>query len=362
MPESKTTFETAVDITLRIGILLLLIAWCFQILYPFFSIVLWAIILAVALAPFYNTMKMKLGNRGKLAASLITFLALGTIAIPSYLFVDSLVRGIRDLGSQIEAGNLEIPPPPVEVNDWPIIGKSLYNGWELASTNLEAAFDQYGEQLASIGSSMLNSILGTGLGVLQFVLSTIIAGVLLATSEGGARIIRNLFNKLVGERGEEFTRISEITVRNVVKGILGVAVIQAVLAGLGFVLAGVPYAGLWALIVLFLAVIQIGPTLVIIPVIIYIYSTSEALPASLWTIYLVLVAISDNFLKPILLGAGAPVPMLVIFLGAIGGFITSGFIGLFTGAIVLSLGYKLIHTWLTDDSEQSTVNSDAVKQ
>ncbi len=350
MPETKT-FQTAVDITLRIGILLLLIAWCFQILYPFFSIVLWAIILAVALAPFYNTLRIQLGNRGKLTASIITLLALGTIAIPSYLFVDSLVNGIRDLGYQIEAGVFEIPPPPSEVNDWPFIGRSLYNGWDLASTNLEDAFDQYGDQLASIGSSMLNSILGTGLSILQFVISTIIAGVLLATSEGGAKMIRTLFIKLVGERGEEFTMISELTVRNVVKGILGVALIQAILAGLGFVFAGVPYAGLWALVVLFLAVIQIGPSLVIIPVIIYLYSTTDPFPATLWTIYLVLVGASDNILKPILLGAGAPVPMLVIFLGAIGGFITSGFIGLFTGAVVLSLGYKLFEAWLGENSE-----------
>lgn len=356
MSDSKTTFETAVDITLRIGILLLLIAWCFQILYPFFSIVLWAIILAVAMAPFYNKMKTKLGNRGKLAASLITLMALGIIAIPSYLFVDSMVRGISDLGSQIEAGDFKIPPPPQDVIAWPIIGKSLYNVWDLASSNLEDLFDQYGDNLASIGSSMLNSIVGTGLSILQFVLSTVIAGVLLATSEDGAKRIRSLFNKLVGERGEEFTHISEITVRNVVKGILGVAVIQAVLAGLGFVFAGVPYAGLWALIVLFLAVIQVGPTLVIVPVIIYLYSTTDALPASLWTIYLVVVALSDNFLKPILLGAGAPVPMLVIFLGAIGGFITSGFIGLFTGAIVLSLGYKLFQTWLVEDAQSSTAD------
>ena len=154
----------------------------------------------------------------------------------------------------------------------------------------------------------------------------------------------------MGERGDEFAEISNVTIKNVAKGILGVAIIQSTLAGIGFILAGVPYAGLWALICLILAIIQIGPALVIIPVIIYLFSTMGLLGAILWTVYFVVVMISDNFLKPILLGKGAPVPMLVIFLGTIGGFITSGFVGMFIGAIILSLGYKLFITWLDEEA------------
>ena len=154
----------------------------------------------------------------------------------------------------------------------------------------------------------------------------------------------------MGERGDEFAEISNVTIKNVAKGILGVAIIQSTLAGIGFILAGVPYAGLWALICLILAIIQIGPALLIIPVIIYLFSTMGLLGAILWTVYFVVVMISDNFLKPILLGKGAPVPMLVIFLGTIGGFITSGFVGMFIGAIILSLGYKLFITWLDEEA------------
>ena len=142
-----------------------------------------------------------------------------------------------------------------------------------------------------------------------------------------------------------------MTIRNVSRGIIGVAFIQATLAGIGFLIAGVPLAGLWALISLFLAIIQIGVTPVLIVVIIYIFSTASTLTAVLLTIWLILVGLSDNILKPLLLGKGAPVPMLVIFLGAIGGFIFSGFMGLFLGAIVLSIGYKLLQAWL--DEKQS---------
>jgi predicted PurR-regulated permease PerM len=127
-----------------------------------------------------------------------------------------------------------------------------------------------------------------------------------------------------------------------------VAFIQSFVIGIGFLLAGVPYAGLWTLLVFMLAILQIPPTLVVIPVIIYLFSILNPTPAILWSIFLMAGAISDNILKPILLGKGAPVPMLVIFIGVIGGFMLSGFIGLFTGAIVMSLGYKLFEAWLDE--------------
>ena len=141
-----------------------------------------------------------------------------------------------------------------------------------------------------------------------------------------------------------------LTIRNVAKGILGVAFIQFVLMGASLVFANVPFAGLWALLVLLFAIVQLPVGIVAIPVIIYLYSAREPLPATLWSVLILLFSMSDNILKPWLMGKGAPVPMLVIFLGAIGGMIMSGFIGLFTGAIVLSLGYKLVTLWLGENA------------
>lgn len=153
---------------------------------------------------------------------------------------------------------------------------------------------------------------------------------------------------MVGGRGDEFAEVSEKTVRNVTKGVVLVAFIQSFLAGLVFLLAGIPYAGLWALLSLIFCVIQLGPGLVIIPVIIYLFSTTDPWYAGLWTVVLVLVMLSDNILKPILMGKGASVPMLVIFLGSLGGFMTMGFMGLFLGAVILSLGYKLFMAWIEE--------------
>lgn len=346
---TDTITQTVVDIIIRVGFLIALIAWCFQILTPFFTPVLWGLLIAVILKPMYETLKSRLGGRGKMSATIISFVLVAIVILTSYVFFDSLVSGTRTIGTQLENNDFPLPPPSEKVADWPLIGEKTYKAWKLASENLDAALEKYDKQLSAIGKMMLNSALGTGLGVLQFILSIIIAGILLATSDKGSLFARNFFRKIVGERSDEFAEISNVTIKNVAKGILGVAIIQSTLAGIGFILAGVPYAGLWALICLILAIIQIGPALVIIPVIIYLFSTMGLLGAILWTVYFVVVMISDNFLKPILLGKGAPVPMLVIFLGTIGGFITSGFVGMFIGAIILSLGYKLFITWLDEE-------------
>jgi predicted PurR-regulated permease PerM len=192
---------------------------------------------------------------------------------------------------------------------------------------------------------LVEGILNATSGLFQMFISLIIAGVLLVTGEAG-NSSRKIFKRLAGEMGDELAASIEKTINSVVKGVLGVAFFQSLLIGIGFLLAGIPYAGVWTLLILFLTILQLPPTVMVVPAIIYLFSSTGTVPAVLWTIYLVMAAISDNVLKPLVLGKGAPVPMLVIFLGVIGGFMLSGFIGLFTGAIVMSLGYKLFLMWM----------------
>jgi predicted PurR-regulated permease PerM len=189
----------------------------------------------------------------------------------------------------------------------------------------------------------------------MFAISLVIAGVLMASAKSGGQVAKKLFVRLAGERGPEFAEISTKTVRSVVKGIIGVSLLQSILAGLGFAVAGIPGAGLWALLCLFLAIIQIGIGPAIIPVIIYAFLKMSTLTAVILTVWLVLLAISDGPLKAVLMGRGASVPMLVIFLGAIGGFISFGFLGLFIGAVILSVGYKLLEVWLQKDTQSLPV-------
>jgi len=347
-PKFNATFNYTIEIIIRLGFLFLLIAWCLQLLYPFTGIIVWAIILAISVAPIYDTLNAKIGDKPKIASGIIIIGGLSLIIIPSWLFLESIVAGVKDIGTQLNSETFTIPPPPAKVAEWPVVGENIHGIWALASTNLEAAIIKYKEQILQIGGTFFEGFLSLGGSVFQFIISTIIAGILLVT-KGTDGAARKFFKRLIGERGDEFTDATEITVRNVTKGVLGVAVIQAILVGIGFLLAGVPYAGLWALLVMILGILQLPPLLVILPVIVYLFSAQSVLPASLWTVYLLLAGASDNVLKPILLGKGAPVPMLVIFLGVIGGFMLSGFIGLFTGAIAISLGYKLFLAWLNGD-------------
>ena len=350
----KSYTGPAIDIAIRIGVIALLIALCFNILRPFISPVMWGIILAIAIYPAFRKLSIVLGGRIKLASAIITAVMLLGIILPSIQMVSSLVGGTKYINERIQHGEIKVPPPPDYIDTWPLIGKSLKREWDEASANLKATLMRFQPQLKAMSLWLLKSAMGTTLGLMQFALSIIIAGILMANATGGGNMARNLFVRLAGERGAEFADISKKTVRNVVKGILGVAIIQALLAGIGFLVAGVPAAGLWAFVCLFLAIIQIGIFPVVIPVIIYMFSNADTFTAGLLTGWLILVSLLDNFLKPMLLGRGAPVPMLVVFLGAIGGFLSMGFIGLFVGAVILSIGFKLFRVWLDDFSNPKT--------
>ena len=355
--QEKSYLEVAIDIAIRLGVLALLMAWCFQILRPFITLVIWGAVIAISFYPVCRKISELLGNRVKLASSIMIVISLLLIILPSIKMVGSLVDGMTYLNDKIQSGEIKIPPPPENVDAWPVIGKTLKNIWQEASVNLKATLARYATQLKSISLKLLELAGSTTMGLLQFTLSIIIAGVLMANAKGGGALVKELFVRLAGERGRDFADISTLTIRNVVKGILGVAIIQGLLAGMGFMVAGVPGAGVWAFLCLFLAIIQIGIAPVAIPVIIYMFYRADTLTAGLLTVWLILVMLSDNFLKPILLGRGAPVPMLVIFLGSIGGFLSMGFIGLFVGAVILSLGYKLFRAWLETDSDLNIATS-----
>ena len=159
--------------------------------------------------------------------------------------------------------------------------------------------------------------------------------------------MESIASRVLGKKGgKDFVDITGATIRSVAQGVLGIALIQSILAGIGLMVMGVPYAGIWALLVLLLAIVQLPPLLILGPIIVYVFSVAATLPAVIFMIYGIMVSMSDAFLKPLLLGRGMDIPMLVILLGAIGGMLLSGVIGLFVGSVVLAVGYTLFTTWL----------------
>ena len=184
--------------------------------------------------------------------------------------------------------------------------------------------------------------------MLRFLVCFCVAGVFLAKADTGERATQALAIRLAGKRGPELALLTVTTIRSVSIGILAVSLVQTTLLTLGFVIAGLPAVGLLALIALILCVIQIGPGLISIPAIIYMYSTAGMLPATIFAVWTLAMTFIDSFLKPMIFARGAAVPTLVIFIGAIGGMIAYGIIGLFIGSVVLSVGYKLYEAWLSE--------------
>jgi len=199
-----------------------------------------------------------------------------------------------------------------------------------------------------------------GMGLVMFVVSIVIAGALLPNGERAATLIRKAAFLIAGDRGPGLAELAASSVQSVTRGVLGVALIQSLLAGLGMLVVGVPAAGLWTLLILILAVMQLPSMLVLIPVIIYVFSTSSTVVAVLFMIWAVVIGLSDNVLKPLLMGQGSSVPMLVLFMGSLGGFMVSGILGLFVGAVVLSLGYTVFMAWIDEvhDEDVATTATD----
>jgi len=335
------------DTILQLFFIFLVVGFCLTLLMPFFMPILWAAILAVAFYPLFNFLQRILKGRKTLAAVIITITIIAVMLVPVVYALKAATSNFLELKTEFEAGTLKVSPPGPSIKEWPVIGKPLYELLLSASTDLEQSVVKYQDQIKEFSTKIMGSIVSSGMAFLQFILSVIIAGVLLV-SPGAKTMVYKFLKKIAGNEADEIMTISSSTIFQVVKGILGVAVIQTIIQAFGLFLADIPYAGILTLICLVFSILQIGPIIINIGVIIYLFSTGDSGYAIAWTIFFVISGLSDNVLKPLLLGKGALVPMLVIFLGVIGGFIMSGFIGLFVGPIVFSIGYKLFIAWLDD--------------
>ena len=212
------------------------------------------------------------------------------------LLAETLVEGAQTLAAHFKDGTLTIPPPPAGVESWPIIGAPLNRVWSLASKDLAEAVRSFAPQIKAALPGLLSASAGIGLTVVQFALSIVVAGVLLAYAQAAYEVSCSLSNRFFGDKGPEFQQLMGATIRSVTNGILGVALIQSVLAGLGFLVAGLPGAGLWAVVFLIAAVLQVG-ALTLIPAVIYMFTISSVTKAVIFLVWCIFVALVDNVLN-----------------------------------------------------------------
>jgi predicted PurR-regulated permease PerM len=355
----KSFTNEAIEIAIRLALLFLILTWCLQIVSPFISLVAWGGIIAVAIYSPYLKLVNRLGGRKKLAVALIATIGIGVILVPVVSLSGSLIDGATRLGSQISSGQMHVPPPSESVSEWPLIGEKIYPVWKQASENLGASLRQYPEQLTVVGKKLLSLAAGVGAGVLQFVVSTLMAAVFLLNAESVNQGLKKLVNRLTAEKGDELLALTAATIRSVAVGVIGIAFIQAMLGGIGMLFVVVPAAGLLAILILVLAIAQLPPILILGPVAVYVFSVESTMVAVLFLAWAIIVSASDMVLKPLMLGRGVNVPMLVILLGAIGGMITTGIVGLFIGAVILGVGYTLIIAWVGRIEPPAALQEDA---
>jgi predicted PurR-regulated permease PerM len=352
----KRASSRLLDVLIRAGLIAVLAVLCYVVFAPFLTLMVWAIILAVTLYPLHRSLARRIGGKNGLAATIVVLGGLLLIVAPSALLMNSFGSSIYDFVSAVRNNTLEIPAPREGIKEWPIVGNKIYDVWSQAHADLPGLVESMQPKIGELARKALSTVASIGLGMLQFLASFIIAGVLMAYGEAGSRGSRSIFERIIGrERGEPFARLCTATIRAVAQGVIGVAFVQAILVGLALLLAGIPWAGVLAVITLVLSIAQVPALIVSLPAIGYIWSSDNYSngAAIAYTIILLLSGMADNVLKPLMLGRGVDAPMPVILLGALGGMATGGILGMFVGATLLALGYQIFMGWVATNPDSN---------
>jgi predicted PurR-regulated permease PerM len=346
--------STLMDVLIRVGLILAMVILCFRVFSPFLNLMMWALILAVTLYPMHVWLAGKLGGRQGLAATLIVLLGAAVAVVPTAALMNSLGDSVQGLITGVQNNTLVVPTPREGVENWPLIGDKVHAYWTRAHDDLPALVQSMQPKIGNLAKTALGFVAGIGGGLLQFLASLVVAGIMMAFGESGSRAVRSIFEKIIdGPRGAQFTDLATATIRAVAKGVLGVAFIQAIIVGLCLLVAGVPWAGVLAVIVLVLGIAQVPAVLVTLPAIAWLWSSSGYGTGQniLYTVLLLVAGMADNVLKPLMLGRGVDAPMPVILLGALGGMATAGILGMFVGATLLALGYQIFMGWVANNPD-----------
>ena len=356
--------SSLMDVLIRAGLILVMAMLCYQIFSPFLTLMVWALILAVTIYPLHQALASKIGGKQGLAATLLVAVGVVLIVAPTAMLMSSLGDSVHQLVNDVQNNSLKIPAPRPGVEAWPLVGKQIHDVWSKAHADLPALVQSLQPKIGELAKTALGFVASIGSGLLQFMASFIIAGFIMAYGQSGSRASRAIFERIVGNaRGSEFASLSTATIRAVALGVIGVALIQAIIVGMALLVAGVPWAGVLAGIVLVLGIAQVPALIVTLPAIGYIWSSGDYSTAAAiaYTVVLFVSGLADNVLKPLMLGRGVDAPMPVILLGALGGMAAAGILGMFVGATLLTLGYQIFMGWVAanPNAGQAQAESDA---
>ena len=339
-----------IDQTIRLSLVGVIVLWSALLLSPFVVVLVWAMVITVALYPMHAWLTARLGGRQTLSAGSITLAWLAIILGPVGLMIVNGAESAEAIISGIRDGTLSAPLPPESIKSIPLVGVQIYDTWHLAATNLVEVLRAHSRTVLHAGGWVAGSFAGAGVMVLLFIVSIVISGFLYRPGPAIVAFARRLGDRVAGRRGEEFIAMAGATIRNVSRGVMGVSIGQSILLGIGMLAAGVPAAGLLTFVILILCIVQVGPALVVIGVLVWAWTSLGTGAAIVFTVYMIVMTLGDNLVKPTLMSKGLSTPTLVIFAGVLGGTLAHGLIGLFLGPIVLAVAYDLLMAWLDNPS------------
>jgi predicted PurR-regulated permease PerM len=352
----NTTSHTRRDIphtTLAVLFIGILIASSFWVLRPFLISVVWAFLIVVATWPVLLRLQARLMGRRGLAVAIMTAALLLIVFVPLTLAILTIINNADDIAARIKSlAALTVSPPPEWVKRIPLAGARLSERWNefasltpekrsiIATPYAQKALQWFLVQAGSIGMMMLN-----------FLLTVIIAAIMYARGEIAASGILIFARRLAGVQGEKVAVLASKAIRGVALGVVLTALIQATLGGIGLVVTGVPAAALLTAVMFMLCLAQVGPALVLVPAVIWLYTEDGALWGTVLLVFSILAGTVDNVIRPLFIKKGANLPFIMVFAGVIGGLVAFGIVGIFIGPVVLAVAYTLLKAWVESPPE-----------
>ncbi len=338
----------AIDVAIRLGVLASFLLLVGILLRPFLGLLVWAAILTVALSPVHDWMTRRMGGRAGLAAGLLTGVALVVVFGPLAYVVANLVASLERIAASLGSGAVLLPPLPAAIGHLPVVGAFLTEVWSTGMAGFGDLLRTHGKDLLHPGEAVLKIVAGLAGSVATFAVAVLAAGFLFIPAPRIAAVAQETAIRIAGPRGIRFVILAGATVRSVARGIIGIALLQAVLMGVVMLLAGIPHAGLLAAAVLILSLAQVAALVVAVPVVIWVWVTHSTLFAVGFTAVFLPLGMMEIPLKPLAMGQGLETPMIVILAGLMGGTVAFGLTGLFLGPLVLAVAWELMRLWLAE--------------
>jgi len=343
----KKTNPDLTRITLQVLWIGVLIAATFWIMRPLLPSIIWAAMIVVATWPLMLKAEKWLWGRRAPAVSVMTLAMLFIFIIPFSLAIIAIIENADGIVSWVNGiDKMAMPALPAWVSGIPLIGHKLASYWQSAAVGSEEISARLAPHAGKILGWFLSQAGGVGIIMVQFLLTVIIAAILYSKGEVAAAGVIRLARRLGNDSGEDIARLAAQTIKGVALGVVGTALVQALLGGLGLAIAGVPAAAMLTAVIFILCIAQLPSGIVLVPAVVWLYYNGETTWGTVLLIFTVFISAVDNILRPLLIRMGADLPLLLIFAGVIGGLVSFGIVGLFIGPVVLAVTFRLLEVWV----------------